>query len=134
MTELEKRKISDLRKQGLGYTKISKELGISVNTIKSYCRRNSATKAKIDDRHYCKYCGIEVKQNPGRKEKKFCSDICRMKWWNSHLDCVNRKAFATRTCIKCGKDFTVYGSSTKKYCSHKCYVAFRFGGGADTLS
>ena len=114
----------------MGYTKISNELNISVNTIKSFCRRHSKTKLE-ENVHYCKCCGRGVEQTKGRKEKKFCSIECRRKWWNSHLDLVNRKAYRHRKCIKCGKDFVVYGSSKKKYCSHSCYIAFRFGGGAD---
>lgn len=42
--------------------------------------------------HVCKFCGKEVHQNPGRKEKKFCDDKCRMAYWNSHQDKVERKA------------------------------------------
>jgi endogenous inhibitor of DNA gyrase (YacG/DUF329 family) len=72
-----------------------------------------------------------VAQNSGRKEKKFCSDKCRMTWWNRHLDKVKRKAVYEYICPHCGKPFTVYGNSHRKYCSHECYVADRFGGGQD---
>ena len=46
------------------------------------------------DIHVCKFCGKEVKQNPGRKEKMFCDSSCRQRWWNSHLDMVKRKAIS----------------------------------------
>lgn len=36
--------------------------------------------------------GRRVAQQAGRKEKKFCSDKCRNKWWNAHLDQVDRRA------------------------------------------
>ena len=124
MTEFEKYKVLEFREKGMGYTKISNELNISVNTIKSFCRRHSKTKLE-ENVHYCKCCGRGVEQTKGRKEKKFCSIECRRKWWNSHLDLVNRKAYRHRKCIKCGKDFVVYGSSKKKYCSHNCYIAQR---------
>ncbi|MFR5584198.1 MAG: hypothetical protein ACLTLQ_10630 [[Clostridium] scindens] len=48
-------------------------------------------------------------QNAGRKEKKFCSDKCRNKWWNAHLDKVDRRAIREVTCAGCGKTFS--GSS-----------------------
>ena len=127
MTNLEKHKIMTLREKGYGYIKIANELGMSANTVKSFCRRNSILKPKADDKHSCKYCGKEVAQNKGRKEKKFCSDKCRMKWWNSHK--VDRRAYHQRTCRNCGNEFTVYGAVSKKYCSHACYIRFRFGGG-----
>lgn len=73
-------------------------------------------------------CGKPVRQNPGRKQKRFCSDICRNKWWNSHLDLVKRKANYEIVCLGCEKPFVVYGNANRKYCSHKCYVEHRFGG------
>ena len=40
MTNGEKRLITQQRRQGLGYTEIARKLGMSVNTVKSYCQRN----------------------------------------------------------------------------------------------
>jgi len=67
-------------------------------------------------------------QTEGRKEKKFCSDRCRNKWWNSHLSEVKRKAMYEYTCPNCKKTFMAYGNRNRKYCSHECYINDRFGG------
>ena len=40
MTLEQKNQIAQMRKQNLGYASIAKEMGLSVNTIKAYCRRN----------------------------------------------------------------------------------------------
>lgn len=40
MTNGEKMLITQQRRQGLGYTEIARKLGMSVNTVKSYCQRN----------------------------------------------------------------------------------------------
>ena len=40
MTLEQKSKIARMREQNLGYAYIAKEMGLSVNTIKAYCRRN----------------------------------------------------------------------------------------------
>ncbi len=40
MTQEQKKQIARMREQNLGYACIAKEMGISVNTIKAYCRRN----------------------------------------------------------------------------------------------
>ena len=40
MTLEQKKQIAQMREQNLGYAYIAKEMGISVNTIKAYCRRN----------------------------------------------------------------------------------------------
>lgn len=133
MTEEQRMRIVFLRKAGNGYKKISQELLISENTVKSYCQRHKIGKAETrlsNGEHCCQYCGKAVRQNPGRKAKKFCSDKCRNAWWNSHLDQVERKAHYEFVCAFCKKPFTAYGNAGRKYCSHACYVSDRFGGGA----
>ena len=101
-----------------------------MNTVKSFCHRRAA-KPKCEEpdskTHRCLCCGVPVAQNPGRKEKKFCSDKCRNKWWTARLDLVNRKAFREIVCVGCGRTFTVYGQVKRKYCSHQCYIEARFG-------
>ncbi len=133
MTEKQKEQIVNLRSQGNGYMKISQQTGRSQNTIKSFCRRNNLTDiipAKPSGT-VCEYCGKIVEQTAGRKLKRFCSDKCRNKWWNTHLDKVKRKAVYKFKCPNCGKEFEVYGNNHRKYCCHDCYVRHRFGGGRD---
>lgn len=138
MTPEEKNRLYALRKAGRSYTEIADEMGISKNTVKTYCRRTGLTPADeiraaaqvpkhIADK-FCLYCGKPVVQTPGRKEKKFCSDICRNRWWNSHMDLVARKAMYEYTCPTCGNTFSAYGNRKRKYCSHDCYIADRFEG------
>ena len=138
MTPDEKSRMVELRKAGRSYTEIVEELGISKNTVKTYCRRNGltpavesepeeTTPATTADR-LCPCCGKPVIQPQGRKEKEFCSDACRNHWWNSHMDLVQRKAVYEYTCPTCGTAFTAYGNRHRKYCCHECYIADRFGG------
>ena len=129
MTNEEKSKIAVLRGQGYGYKKIAQQLGLSVDTVKAHCRRNDlgAAVAHTDDKCLC--CGKPLTRTPGKKPKKFCSDRCRNKWWNSHLDQVKRKAIYEFTCENCKKPFMVYGNASRKYCCHACYIEARFGGG-----
>lgn len=139
MTQEQRDAIVELRGKGCGYGRIADSLGMSVNTVKSFCRRNhlnsippavnTGQNMPSDvDAHFCLCCGKPVVQVMGRKQKKFCSDKCRMTWWNSHLDKVNRKANYEFICQHCKKPFTAYGNSNRKYCSHECYIADRFGG------
>jgi uncharacterized protein YjcR len=41
MTSFQKEQIHRMRSAGMGYAKIAASLGVSENTIKSYCRRNN---------------------------------------------------------------------------------------------
>ena len=119
--------IGNMRLQGKSAGVIAAALGLSVNTVKSYLRRHP----DMGCTHFCPQCGKPVMQAEGRKEKKFCSDKCRNKWWNAHLDKVDRRVIREVTCAGCGKTFSVYGQAARKYCSHACYIRHRFGGGAD---
>ena len=86
MNTAQKEQIRQHRMEGVTYEKIAVCLGLSVNTVKSFCQRNQlgGRKQHTSAKHTCKQCGVEVKQLSHRKEKKFCSDKCRLTWWNSH--------------------------------------------------
>lgn len=137
MTDIQKNRIRKMKADGYGYVKIARELGLSENTVKSFCRRNGLNRTVEDtaalpeerDNGVCPCCGAEVRQNPGRKVKRFCSDKCRNAWWNSRLEQVDRKAHYKFVCACCKKPFTAYGNAGRKYCSHECYIKDRFGGG-----
>ena len=138
MTADEKNAIMKLRKAGRSLTQIANETGISRNTVKTFCRRQGLTgnAETMPDTVFtdstwekpCLFCGQPVTQYPGRKEKKFCSDSCRNKYWNTHAGETRRAAMLEYTCPTCGKTFYAYGIRNRKYCSHYCYVEGRFGG------
>lgn len=124
MTEDEKRQIVDLRSRGLGYKRIGAVMGISNNTVRSFCRRHGLDGTK---HILCKQCGKVIKVIEKQKPRKFCSDQCRRDWWNSHLDQVDRKAIYSYSCLNCGQEFTAYGNNHRKYCSRSCYNSARIG-------
>ena len=133
MTDTQRAAIAEYRRSGYGYKKISQLTGVCESSVKTYCRRNGLTGSAEEaprgiSEKTCQCCGKTVIQYPGRKEKKFCSDACRNKWWNSHLNLVNRKAMYDFVCPTCGKPFSAYGNRNRKYCSHECYIEDRFGG------
>ena len=131
MTTDEKNRVLQMRKDGVSCAQISHELGINVNTVKTFCRRNGMTGKQAEaapEEKRCLQCGSPVHQRPGRKEKKFCSDACRNRWWNTHLGEVKRASMTEYVCPTCGKPFRAYDKRNRKYCSHSCYIADRFGG------
>ena len=127
MTNGEKARIVQMRKRGLGCAEIARSLGMSVNTVKSYCRRSGVKpleKKTAQSGDVCRQCGSVLKHTPGRKRKCFCSDACRLRWWHGHRE-QGRNA-RTIICASCGKVFVM--DRTQKYCSHACYIQARFGG------
>ena len=123
MQNQEKILISKLRRKGLGYKKIATELDLPLNTVKSYCRCIHETE-KISAQNVCLMCGESVIRTPGKREKKFCSDECRMKWWKEHSDLIERKAPYELTCLYCRKTFNSR-IPRRKYCSRECYASAR---------
>ena len=122
MTNDKKAKIIAMRKSGLSYAQIAEDLSISINTIKTFCRRNrNITDSGIA---VCKQCGAKIKIQDKCKPKQFCSDRCRAAWWYANNG--KRKTEYHLQCANCGREFVSVGSKARKYCSHECYIAARF--------
>lgn len=137
MTQQQKEQISKLRVAGASFGKIASTLGMSINTVKSYCKRNPVSPATVPapkavvhtDR--CPQCNALLEQSPGHRQKRFCSPKCRIAWWAAHPEKMTRKKLYPVECQHCGEVFMQYGSRTRKFCSRDCYLAHRYGQGGD---
>jgi len=118
----QKQKIEYMRGMGESYAAIADALGISINTVKSYCRRNGLG-SNSDD--VCACCAKPLTHTPGHKKKRFCSDKCRMAWWTQHPEAVKRKAVYHFVCPICGTEFESYGNAHRRYCSRACFALSR---------
>ena len=127
MTNEQKEQIKVLRRQGYGYSKIAQNFSISENTVKSYCRRNGLSSDALNNTAACKYCGKPIIIKEKCKPRQFCSDRCRVAWWNIHQRQSPAKTTYHFVCEKCGAPFESHGNKSRKYCSHDCYIAARFG-------
>lgn len=137
MTEREKESTLRLRSRGCGYADIARALGLPEATVKTFCSRNRLLDADLE-RLYdarrdfsvpltCLQCGVALGQDAKHKPKRFCSESCRRAWWNARRDAINKKGAHIIACASCGKVFLSYDSH-RKFCSHPCYIASRFGG------
>lgn len=143
MTTEQKQQIYELRLQGLGYKAIGALLGLSRDSVRGYCKRNGLDgyvevvelNAQISKKNnvLCSQCGVSIQQKIKGRQRKFCSDECRRKWWNDNPERRTKRetAFYNFECEYCGKKFTAYGNAKRKYCSHRCYIIDRFGGVED---
>jgi len=116
MTLIQKQRIAELRGKGTTYAAIALELGISENTVKSYCRRNKVEFAA----NACPECGNALLHTPHKKQKRFCSDKCRLAWWAKNPQEMKRRAVYDFVCPRCKNPFTAYGNAKRKFCSVSC--------------
>lgn len=70
--------LNQMRLRGEPPSVIARELGLSINTVKSHIRRHPNIRNTVK----CLWCKEPVLQSAGRKQKKFCSDRCRITYWN----------------------------------------------------
>lgn len=115
MTDFEKIKIDELKKNGYSYSQISKELNIPIGTIKTFIMRKRETNT-------CLNCHCEIVSIEHHKKKKFCSNKCRLEWWSRNRDKLNLKTLVEYECECCHKKFRAPRSAKRKYCSNMCYV------------
>ena len=137
MTNTQKERIQRMRWRDCSYIEISEALGVPEATIKSFCRRNNLQDADLQTLKaaredfaipvVCTQCGLMLEQGAKRKPRRFCSDKCRLAWWNSHRHEINHKKIRKLICAACGNEFKSYDAG-RKYCSHACYIQTRFGG------
>lgn len=127
MTDEQRTQIRQMRSEGEGYKAIASATGISWNTIKAFCKRESKGLLPAQEivnepiESVCPTCGALLTVHEHRKAKKFCSDKCRMTWWNNHMEQVKRNAIYDKVCAYCNKPFQIYGRKDQKYCCMECY-------------
>lgn len=129
MTDELRNRVLALRREGLGISKIARELDIPADTVRTFLNRYNK---RYENRCLC--CEKMIESLPHRKRKQFCSDRCRLLWWNSHQTVIKRKTFYKYICPQCGKEFTAYGNAKRKYCSRSCFAAARRKGNDERRS
>ena len=131
MTDQQKKQIMAMRLRGDSHAVIADALGLSRNTVKSFCLRNLRpepleVQAAPALTGTCAQCSTGFVLCPGHRQRRFCSDRCRMTWWNAHRELLRSTARVEYTCVCCGKHFMGYEWQRRKYCSHACYIAHRY--------
>lgn len=138
MTSEDKIKIKEFRLKGIGYKNIATLLGLSRDSVRSFCKRNGIAgnssvvalnlKERTDKNLLCAYCGKPIRQKSTGRMRRFCCDDCRRKWWKEHEEAKKKSKEHTYhyICPYCEKEFSAYGNKNRKYCSHNCYIKDRF--------
>ena len=122
MTEKQATLIDTLRqKRDRSMAQIAEITGLSVNTVKSWCRRHPLEDAKTG---VCRQCGTPIRQLPHRKPKRFCSDRCRYAWWAANPQARKNRTSYTHICKYCGSAFET-DRAAGSYCSVECFAKAR---------
>lgn len=76
----------------------------------------------------CPQCGQVLIQPARGRYRKFCSDLCRSRYWNQKRKNLQENQTALR-CQYCGGSFQSFGKGSlgRKFCSRSCYFASRYG-------
>lgn len=97
MTEQQLERIAEFRHLNYSYSFIGEALDLSLNTVKSTCRRKGfsaegcrKTKAEKRSVRLCKNCR-RILTEDGRIDRKFCSDACRYEWWKNNRKVIENK-------------------------------------------
>ncbi len=145
MTDYERQQIYELRMKGLGYKAIGNILGLTRDSVRSFCQRNNLDgNGKVvslnievmkEEKLLCLHCGKLLKVKEKGRPRKYCSDECRRTWWKNNQDkkTKNDTAVYKYTCLHCEKEFSIYGNKKRKFCSHDCYIKYRFWGEEDEI-
>lgn len=121
MNKEQKSSIIRMRSDEMTFSEIANQLQLSINTVKSFYRRNAKTKSPIET---CMNCGKPIEQTKHKRKKKFCSDKCRNAWWSAHPQNRNTKKSYRHICTYCGIAFQS-DRAKSKYCSVKCFAEAR---------
>ncbi|MBE6931668.1 MAG: hypothetical protein E7463_15470 [Ruminococcaceae bacterium] len=127
MSSDQRKRAQMLREEGRSYAEIAHAMKVPVGTVKSWLHRVQGGKKDNCTPGICLRCGKRFPVVEGRKLKKFCSDSCRISWWSSNRDRINRKAEVCSVCRVCGRTYMSYPSQGKIYCSRRCYFEDRYG-------
>ena len=122
MTNEQKITIKKMREKLCSYAEIATLLGLSLNSVKSYCLRNHLnTEAITQNAKRCKYCGKPIIEPCKTKPRVFCNNTCKISWWKENKSHDHSRLVKENICLTCGKHFNDYASANRKYCSAECY-------------
>lgn len=113
----EKNKVLELKRNWYSSREIGQELKIAYSTINSFLERSD-----IDDVYFvCPECGKEAVNKRARgRPKKYCCKKCAINHKSRH------RPKANHVCKCCGKTYVSDADKRTKFCSHSCYIKYRY--------
>ena len=88
-----------LRRQGMGYGEIAKELNLKKGYVKNFCRIHhiggfpEEYRLNVSEAQHrgeaCLYCGMPLKQPKVGRKRMYCDNACRKRFYYSKGDGIN---------------------------------------------
>ncbi len=129
MTNYQEKELIRLHEEGKSSKEIAAMMGIKPATVRSFFSRKKHRMYPDEDssnRSLCECCHKPMPEQRYKRQRRFCSDLCRSRWWNAHRDKLNNADSHYITCGTCGVSFFSY--TPAKYCSRACYFTARKDG------
>ena len=121
MTERQKAEALKLRAKGRSYKEIGEQIGTTTESVKQFFYRNRQHEHK--PLVQCEQCHQMMAYNESRQQR-FCSDLCRTRWWSHHPEEYSNKDEHCFCCNTCKKLF-YSRRATASFCSRSCYYQSR---------
>ena len=123
MTREQKTQLIQLQRQGFSSHEMADFTGLNANTIRSFFSRQGTVTIESTSRdNVCAFCHAAITNRTLKRDRRFCSDLCRSRWWNAHR--AELKTYdQERICCYCRRSFQTYGPA--KYCSRECFFLSR---------
>ena len=119
MTEAQKNEAVKMLQEGRSYKEIGGKLGVTPESVKQFFYR----RRKQPVSHICEQCHQPIMLSSNRQHR-FCSDLCRTRWWSHHPEQYSNKEQHCFCCKVCGKRF-YSRRNIASFCSRACYYESR---------
>ncbi len=129
MTNDQEKELIRLHEAGRSSQEIAVITGIKAATVRSFFSRKKKRKCTDENSNQsllCECCHKVMPEQQYKRNRRFCSDLCRSRWWNSHRDKLKNAQAHYLQCGTCGVSFFSY--TPAKYCSRACSFISRKDG------
>lgn len=145
----ERERVRELRMNDMECKTIAEVMGIPEGVVISHCIRLGLpisgtcrlVKLSPEEENWLRYrqgpppdlkcptCGKLIVQPQRGRKKRFCSEQCRFKHWNTKREEKRAETGRETVCENCGKTFFAVKEkeAERRFCCRECYFDYRYG-------
>lgn len=145
----ERERVRELRMNDMECKTIAEVMGIPEGVVISHCIRLGLpisgtcrlVKLSPEEENWLRYrqgpppdlkcpaCGKLIIQPQRGRKKRFCSEQCRFRHWNTKREEKRAETGRETVCENCGKTFFAVKEkeTERRFCCRECYFEYRYG-------